>query len=184
MSAHSLLLPFTARGRDGIVRVDVTANTHPAWVGSAEWATGFPICEASIDWEAKGYNALLGWIQMVGMRDPSSDGPRHWVTDPLEIYDDLNTPFSFYGLTPALFDAPARSDRTRPVDWYAESFLCHAVSSPMAREAHPVAAFSWGFILSEERITIIEPKVLAPDAWSRHLGLLESTYPSWDFART
>ncbi|MCP3933750.1 MAG: hypothetical protein GY708_00105 [Actinomycetia bacterium] len=181
MNVCELSLPFVARGLPGMVNVEVYPNSQPASVGSADWAQGFPICKASIDWEAEGYNALLGWVQLVGMRAAGTDDSRHWVTDPLEIYNGLNTPFGFYGLSPTLFDAPARSDRTRSLDWCAESFLCFAPSSPMAREAHPVGGFSWGFVLSGDEIKTIEPKAIERAAWTRHLDLLRSTYSGWTF---
>jgi hypothetical protein len=184
MTPSEVLVPFTARGIDGTVTVTVEENSEPARVGSTDWATGFPMCTASIEWDATGYNALLGWVQVVGMRDPQGDATRHWVTDPLEVYDGLNTPFGFYGLSPTLFDAPARRDRTRSLDWLAESFLCAAPSSPMAREAQPVAGFSWGFVLNEGTVAVAEPKPLSPDAWTRHVDLLRSNHPGWIFPST
>ncbi|MCP3991730.1 MAG: hypothetical protein GY724_21840 [Actinomycetia bacterium] len=117
----------------------------------------------------------------MGTRAADDDDSRHWATDPLEVYDGLNTPFGFYGLSPRLFDAPARSDRTRSLDWYAESFLCFSPSSPMVREAHPVAGFSWGFVLSSGEITTLEPKAIERARWNRHVGLLRSTYSGWTF---
>lgn len=176
-----LSFPFVARGLPGVVNVEVYPNSRPASIGSTDWARGFPICQASIDWKAEGYNALLGWLQVVGMRAANADASRKWVTDPLEIHDGLNTPFGFYGLSPTLFDAPARSDRTQSLDWCAESFLCFAPSSPMAREAYPVAGFSWGFVLSAGEIKTVEPKVIEQAAWNRHVGLLRSTYTGWTF---
>jgi hypothetical protein len=181
MTVSELSLPFAARELRGVVKVAVYPNAEPALVGSADWAYGFPICEASIEWDAQGYQALLGWVQVVGMRAPGTDAPRNWATDPLEVYEGLNTPFGFYGLSPTLFDAPARSDRTRPLDWHAESFLCSAPSRPMAREAKPVAGFSWGFVLNHGEIATIEPSALDLTAWTRHLDLLRSTYPGWTF---
>lgn len=181
MTVSELLLPFTAREQDGVLKVAVAPNEEPASVGSAAWASDFPICEASIEWEAQGYRALLGWVQLVGMRAPGNPAPRHWVADPLEVYEGLNTPFGFYGVRPLLFDAPARSDRSQPLDWCAESYLCVAPSRPMAREAKPVAGFSWGFLLDDGEISTVDPLPLDLEVWSRHLELLQSTYPGWTF---
>ncbi|MEM9654400.1 MAG: hypothetical protein AAGA65_20070 [Actinomycetota bacterium] len=184
MSPSELSLAFEARGLTGSVRVTVVPNADPPAVGSADWARGFPTCEAQVDWDAPGYRALLGWVQLVGTRLPGTDASRRWVADPLEIYEGLNTPFGFYGLSPTLFDAPARSDRSQRLDWRAESFLCVAPSRPMAREAKPVAAFTWGFVLADSEITTVEPSTLDREAWSQHNELLHSTYPGWIFPQT
>ena len=60
MTVCELSLPFSARGLSGRVKVAVYPNSQPASVGSPDWAQGFPVCKASIDWEVEGYNALLG----------------------------------------------------------------------------------------------------------------------------
>jgi hypothetical protein len=181
MTESELSLPFVARGLDGIVNVGVYRNDEPSSVGSPAWAQGFPICEASVAWEAQGYRALLGWVQVVGMRTPGTGRQRQWVSDPLEVFDGLNTPFGFYGISPTLFDAPARRDRSTALDWHAESFLCVAPSAPMARQASPVTGFSWGFVMDGEQITATGPDALDRTAWARHRGLLRATYPGWSF---
>lgn len=123
----------------------------------------------------------MAWCTLPPIRTTTNDDQRRWVTDPLQIHDGLNTPFGFYGLTPALFDAPARSDRTTPLDWCAESFLCFAPSAPMAREVYPAVGFSWGFVLDGDQIAPTEPEALPQSAWTKHLGLLRSSYSNWSF---
>ena len=182
MDPVQLSLPFSVRGSDGHVDVAVWRSANPESIGCQDWERDFPVCEAKISCEARGYSALMGWIQLVRMRSPIN-GEAHWVTDPLQVYDGLNTPFGFYGLAPTLFDAPARSDRTRSLDWYAESYLCFAPSSPMAREAQPLTAFSWGFQLDEGAITVHAPAPVALTSWATHVPLLESGYPGWNFGQ-
>lgn len=181
MALHDLTIAFEARGQEGEVRVAVAPNADPSAVGSPDWAQGFPVCQADISWDAVGYRALLGWVQLVGMGVPRSAEPRTWAADPLEVYEGLNTPFGFYGLSPTLFDAPARRDRSQALDWHAESFLCVAPSAPMAREAFPVAAFSWGFTLDNGIVSLTPPAPIDLAAWGNHVALLESQYPGWTF---
>ncbi len=181
MTESKLKLPFETRGRAGSVSVSIRPNGHPGAVGCPPWAQGFPVCEARIDFAASGYAALLGWVQLVRMRSPHLTPNDQWVTDPLEVYEHLNTPFGFYGVAPTLFDAPSRSDRTKYLDWHAESYLCFAPTSPMAREAVPVVAFSWGFLLDQGQIALRSPELLPLSAWSQHLELLEDSYPGWAF---
>lgn len=181
MAEGVLTVPFEARGYIGSVSVSITTNDDPDAVGCPPWARGFPICEAAVDFGARGYAALLGWVQLVRMRSPYLDPDDRWVTDPLEVYRDVETPFGFYGIAPTLFDAPARRDRSQYLDWHAESYLCFAPTSPMAREAKPVAAFSWGFLLDRGQIVPRDAQSLLLSAWSEHLELLEASYPTWAF---
>ncbi|HEX7197751.1 MAG TPA: hypothetical protein VF364_13075 [Candidatus Limnocylindria bacterium] len=159
----------------------MTVNDNPASVECPGWARGFPICEATIDFEARGYAAFLGWVQLVRMGTSAEAGDHTWVTDPLELYEGLETPFGFYGLAPTLFDAPSRSDRSRDLDWYAESFLCVAPTAPMARDVEPVAGFSWGFLLANGELSIRTPERRSLATWSQHVPLLEARCPTWTF---
>lgn len=180
MDVSAVSLPFRVRGLNSRVDVSVWRSTDPAAIGCPEWERDFPVCEATVTSDARGYAALMGWIQVVRMGSPAS-GETRWVTDPLQIYDDLNTPFGFYGLNPTLFDAPSRRDRTEPLDWHAESYLCFAPSDPMAREALPVAAFSWGFQLVDGTVSLDQPMAIEPSSLAVHVPLLESSYPGWRF---
>jgi hypothetical protein len=51
----------------------------------------------------------------------------------------------------------------------------------MAREAKPVAAFSWGFLLDRGQIVPRSPQPLLLSAWTEHLEILEASYPTWAF---
>jgi hypothetical protein len=54
-----------------------------------------------------GYHALFGCVQLVGI-EPRGAAERQFEPDPLEILDDLDLPFGFYGVRPTLFDPPSR----------------------------------------------------------------------------
>jgi hypothetical protein len=51
----------------------------------------------------------------------------------------------------------------------------------MEREAKPVAAFSWGFLLDRGQIVPRNPQSLPLSAWTEHFELLEASYPTWAF---
>jgi len=181
METGSLRVEFEARGHRGSVSVALMTNDNPIDIGCAGWALGFPICEATVDFAGRGYEALMGWVQLVRQRSPGREPTEWWETDPLEMIADIEMPFGVYGIKPTLFDAPARSDRSQRLEWHAESFLCVAPTSPMTREVMPVAAFSWGFSLADDEITLLGPESLSLSAWSQHRELLAVAYPTWEF---
>jgi hypothetical protein len=132
MPLHKLPLAFEARGTTGLVSVRVWPNDDPPSVGKAPGAEGFPVCEATVSTDLAGYDALFGWVQLVGI-ERSSAAERQFEPDPLEILDDLDLPFGFYGVRPTLFDAPSRQDRQQQLDWLAHSFLCMSPGAVMER---------------------------------------------------
>ncbi len=135
----NLSIEFVARSHRGSVSVAVTSNQDPRALGCDESARDFPVCEATVAYTGVGYDGLLGWVQLVGVGDPPV-----FENDPLRIYDGLQTPFAFYGLSPTLFDAPSRRDRTRDLQWLAHSFLCVSPSGAMEHDVLAVLGFSWG----------------------------------------
>jgi hypothetical protein len=177
---YRLELAFEARGATGSVSVDVRTNTEPASIGCAPEAAGFPVCEATVATTLQGYNALLGWVQLVGTESPSRPR-RGFEVDPLELVEGFDMPFCFYGLEPRFFDAPSRRDRQQTLDWLAHSFLCVSATEPMDRVIQPVASFQWGFRMRGGDVGIVAPKPLPPSTWTRHKGLLRRVFPSWRF---
>lgn len=179
-SVHQVSLSFEARGTTGLVAVRVWPNNDPAAIGADSSSDGFPVCEATVSTGLAGYNSLFGWVQLVGVESPGADG-RRFEPDPLQIFEDLNMPFGFYGVRPTLFDAPSRRDRQQPLDWLAHSFLCVSPRSAMERAVRPVMAFQWGFRLIGGRVEIVPPSELTLAAWAAHRDRLAAVYPSWLF---
>ncbi len=138
------------------------------------------MCRATVEYEASGYLAMLGWVQNVGEASPSGSGLQ-WDIDPLVLFEGIPTPYAIYGARPELFDAPYRSDRSLSLNWLAQSFLCAAPSNPFAKEVEAVIGFSWGFNMDDGKLEIVSLKPLSRDDWSLHLGLLSNSYPSWEF---
>lgn len=177
---HHLDLVFEARGATGRVSVGVSVNDNPPAVGCDAAACGFPICEATVSTTLRGYEALFGWVQLVGARTASAR-QRQFAVDPLQVFEDLDMPFGFYGLHPTLFDAPSRRDRSQELDWLAQSFLCVSPHRPMDRLVRPVVAFQWGFRMGGGDVTIVAPSPLSLSLWGTHLELLRRSFPAWQF---
>jgi hypothetical protein len=64
--------------------------------------------------------------------------------DPLSLFEDAPAPYAFFGVLPALFDAPSRIGR-QPLGWLARSFLAWTPLFERPRWVVPVLGFSWGF---------------------------------------
>lgn len=100
-------MQFDFRLRDvaGYVVVTVEPNADPAIVGTRSSARGFPVCAATVNYDARGYFAMLGWIQLVRSTDNQTAG-REFEIDPYEPLGRTAHPFCWFGLTPTLLDAP------------------------------------------------------------------------------
>jgi len=173
-------LAFSLRGTSGLVHVTYARNDRPELVGSGPDAAGFPYCHASVDYPARGYDAVLGWVQLVRSDDNESAG-RDFEIDPLDFLGDVPHPFCWIGLEPQLFDAPSRSPR-RDMDWLAHSFLCVPDGAADAGfEVHALTGFSWGFRVRDEAIQLVPPATLGPADWDQHAEGLSARYPAWRF---
>ncbi len=176
---------FTWRGEVGRVHVECVPNTDPDFYGC--WmsvAKGFPVCTAIVDYPARGYRSMLGWVQLVRSTDNESDGVR-FELDPFALFGDAPAPYCWYGQCPTLFDAPSRSVRV-PLEWVAHSFLATTpldeVAQLQARRVVPLVGFSWGFTDSGSRVVLSDIEALTDAEWSTHLDVLRQGYPLWVFA--
>ena len=181
----SLSIPFSLRGIDGLIAVSITRNTDPDAIGYSllsgglptDAARGYPVCRATISYPADGYAAMFGWTQLV--RSTDSD-PDRFEMDPIALYQEIPTPYAWFGLRPELFDAPSRGSR-HDMLWEAHSFLCVSPDAVLTRRVQAVAGFSWGFTVVNQDITFARPAALEPQAWDSHLDLLAAAYPDWLF---
>ena len=179
---QSMDIGFVLRGIQGKVSVAYARNDRPDLVGSVPEASGFPMCEATVDYPAQGYDALLGWIQLVRSDDNESEGQAFEI-DPLAFLGDVPHPFCWIGLSPRLFDAPWRSPR-HDLDWTAQSFLCVPEDlTEVGQEVHALLGLSWGFRIRDEEVQLVPPMLLEPSDWDQHVDGLEARYPSWRFIR-
>jgi hypothetical protein len=183
--AGSLHIPFTLRGITGLISVSVTGNTDPDAIGYSllsgglptDAARGFPVCRATVTYPAQGYAAMFGWTQMVRSTDSAPD---RFEMDPIALYQQIPTPYAWFGVRPELFDAPSRDSRY-DMTWEAHSFLCVSPDAVLTRHVQAIAGFSWGFAINRQDITFASPAALGAAIWDTHLELLSTSYPEWIF---
>jgi hypothetical protein len=181
-------IDFSLRDKPGSIRITCQRNNDPIrWglslvLGSDEVANaalGFPVCVAEIEFSGEGYEAALGWLQLV--REQIKGEPRaDFELDPLRLFTGLPMPFAWFGIKPTLFDAPLRRDR-RDREWVAHSFLCYSPSGVATREISAVLGFSWGFVQTSEQVEISDPEQIPSSLWDAHHDLLTDTYADWIF---
>ena len=183
--AENLRIPFVLRCLSGLIAVSVTRNTDPDAVGycllsggqPTDAARGFPVCRATVTYPAEGYAAMFGWTQMVRSTDSVPD---RFEMDPIALYQQVPTPYAFFGVRPELFDAPSRDSRD-DMAWEAHSFLCVSPDAVLTRHVQAIAGFSWGFTITHQEITFARPAALGPEPWDSHLDLLKTSYADWIF---
>jgi hypothetical protein len=172
-------LDFRLRGIPGRVQVTYERCDDPGAVGAGADSVGFPWCHARVDYPARGYDAVLGWVQLVRSDDNDSAG-REYEIDPLDFLGDLPHPFCWIGLNPQLFDAPSRSP-LQDMRWRAQSFLCVPDGPPDSFEVHVLTGFGWGFDVTGSRIDLVEPYAVGPEDWEGRRSTLAELYPAWRF---
>jgi hypothetical protein len=182
--AEELRIPFSLRGISGLIAVSVTRNTDPDAGYSllsgglpTDAARGSPVCRATIAYPAEGYAAVFGRTQMVRSTDSAPD---RFEMDPIALYQQVPTPYAWFGVRPELFDAPSRGS-TYDMSWEAHSFLRVAPDAVLTRRVQAIAGFSWGFAINHHDIRFARPAALGPQAWDGHLDLLSTGYPDWIF---
>lgn len=172
-------IPFVLRGVKGRVTVVCRPNLHPESFGSPPEALDFPVCTASVDYPMRGYDSVMGWVQLVRSDDNASRG-EHFEIDPLSFLGDLPHPYCWLGLSPTLFDAPSRSPR-HDLTWTAQSFLCVPDGVGNSLEARAILGFAWGFKVRDGQITLQPPEQLDGSAWNEHIPDLARDFPAWQF---
>jgi hypothetical protein len=130
-----------------------------------------------VAYQAQGYAAVFGWTQVVRSTDSP---PGQFEMDPIALYQQVATPYAFFGVRPELFDAPSRESR-HDMTWEAHSFLCTSPDAVLTRHVQAITGFTWGFTINHQDITFARPAALGAEAWESHLDLLRTSYPDWIF---
>jgi len=167
-------IPFAIRGVAGRVVVSYEVNRQPESVGCQPETRGFPVCLATVERPLRGYDSLMGWVQLVRSGDNESGG-ESFEMDPLAFLGPLAHPFCWLGLNPILFDVPSRSSRA-DLDWTARSFLCVPDDLGDGLEAHAVLGFEWGFAIEGGEIILRPPRRLRASAWDEILPVLRAEH--------
>ena len=172
---------------------DQERNGIPQLVRSMNWpspATGFPAAHATVSSpESRGYASMYGWVQVTADTAENTSAvldlsSATWNMDPIPITKDLNTPFTWFGPEPTLFDGPFMTDRSISVrlDWLARSFLCYVPDNLLSKHVKPILGFQWGFWIedSEPRVKQLE-QIDLEKTWNEHLDLFRTSFPGWKF---
>ena len=172
-------IAFAYGGVDGVVRVRCVPMTDPESLGKSSNDLGIPACTAVVDLPARGYWAMLGWVQVVAMGAPGEDA--EWTADPFDLFEDSTSPYAWFGIRPTLFDAPSRRDAV-PLRWRARSFLARTPWDQDERLVVPLAGFEWGYDVDPVGTVVVHEPVPLPDsAWRTHLPYLRARYDRWTF---
>jgi hypothetical protein len=175
-----VIIPFVHDGVAGTVTVAVERVDEPEVVGKLPGDRGFPCCSAVIEHPGQGYRAMFGWVQLVQSTDSPSNGTA-FEMDPFFLFEDVPSPYAFFGIKPTLFDAPSRSKR-EPLAWLAHCFLAWTPLELAERHVVPLAGFSWGFDIDETgQITLRRVRELTTDDWNTHRPRLSACHPGWTF---
>jgi len=177
-SPRVLELPYRWADREGSVRVEIRENDDTAALGCPEFARGYPYCRATVEPPGRGYQDLLGWVQMV---DSGRLAPG-FAIDPFVPIGSVPHPFAFYGWAPTFFDAP-HSD-FESWDFLAHSFLCGLGGElhDFRQEVRAILGFSWGFSQRGSEFEFLGPDALTAADWDGHRAYLGRTFPAWTFA--
>lgn len=180
-------------------------NTDPVAFGStiilpqynADEFLGYPVIIATVRSGHPGYASMFGWVQFVQCISNASttdDGTPtlpasastqegrsdlSWQLDKVPLFDDLNTPFCYFGADPTLFDAPARVGENE-VTWRAQSYLTYISDAVMTRQVTPIVGFSWGFDVHKGAKSIVPLQALdLKTSWNERLGTLRQDHAGW-----
>ncbi len=135
---------FAHQNHKGRVFVTTERTLSPVILGVGDSALGLANCTATIEFSARGYRGLLGWVQLVRSTDNAFQGRQFEMDpfDPFGLYKRAPLPYCWYGIAPTLFDAPSRDERVH-LDWVAHSFLAASPFGGNTKIVMPLLGFSW-----------------------------------------
>lgn len=181
-------IPFRLRGLKGEVNVEHEINHDPARWGFGEsvlgeasppsQALGFPVVQASVEYEGAGYGAYMGWVQVV--RYQVHDKNEHvTVFDVPPSIKDTDVPYLAFGIRPTMFDAPGFDEQE--VTWDADSFLVHSPDGVLSRIVNAITGFKWGYRVRRGKVETLPLTLAMESDWDRNLPDLRGRYPTWAF---
>ena len=186
---EALSIPFEIGARKGRVKVFYSANKGVRDSGftaighefTDEMVRGFPVMRATVSFNGRGYEAMLGWVQIVSHvhREVEKD----FVIDLAPSMERNDFPYCEVGYKPTMFDAPCNRPRTNMI-WRAYTFLLPFIPRPEKREVrrfYPLAGFTWGYVLSErgKTVKLLDPAETRPSDWRRVFPKCLRKFPRW-----
>jgi hypothetical protein len=185
---HRTVIPFVDRGLRGQVSVTCEPDLQPSRWGypllglpmDVEAASGFPVVHATVQTEGEGYASILGWLQVVRVREGEA-GPEQSLVDVAPQLAGLEVPYLAFGSRPTLFDAPS-TDARDDLDWSAHTYLVSTPDCVMTRRLVPLCGFGWGYQVRDATPITVVPTPIGPDAWSTDREVLARGHASWTFA--
>lgn len=180
-------LAFFVRGHSGKVNINYRINKEPSLWGfselalpfSMEVAKNFPVCEATISYNGKGYHSMFGWIQIIDMGIKDSLQRSSFV-DVGALFKEIDMPFFSFGNLPILFDAPCIKD-VENMSWTAQSFLVTIGDVMMTKDIYYVTGFEWGYDIIDGLPQVKPIKKLNRDDWNAKTSFLKKKYDNWNF---
>jgi len=182
----TMTTPFRLRGKPGMVTVEYGVNEEPTRWGydlldldfPLESVKGFPYCSASVAFEAEGYAAILGWIQIVQF----SGTENNVIVDVAPQLIETGFPYVTWGLAPTFFDAPATvASKHKGLIWTASTFLVASPDALMTRVVQPVCGFQWGYTIPDDHPKLSPLTVASAATWEYACTILRERYPTWEF---
>ncbi|KGO63986.1 hypothetical protein PITC_013540 [Penicillium italicum] len=187
----------------GTMRASLIPNTDPVASSSTvifsqhrpEDFLGYPVMRATVHSDHAGYGSMYGWVQFVkctshdivpshdreptGVQNGCSDSD--WQLDLVPLFQDSNTPFTYFGSDPTLFDAPTRLGKA-DVKWRAQSYLTYVSDALIPQQVIPILGFTWGFDVENgvKRIAPLEELDLKI-SWNERIRALRRSHSSWTF---
>lgn len=151
----------------------------------ADVLKGFPLAEAVVKAEGKGYASMYGWVQLCRETpSPSEDiSNATWEFDDLPFTKGMDLPFCWYGSEPKLFDGPLRGPEVKELNWSCRSFLTYIRGDVTSRTVAPLMGFEWGFTRTDGQVSVKKLEKLEVDAWDEHIPFLDEMFHGWTFAK-
>ena len=176
------IIRFKLRDRNGQVTIKYGPNEEPEELGlqrlnlkhNISRSMGFPAIETRIQYPGKGYDAFMGWIEIVRFRlfmgAAGYSGNLTEVVDMPQCFNGADSPFCCYGSKPAFFDAP--SVTYGGIRWEAHTWLAVTPDVVTGRTVRPILGFSRGYFKEKERPELASLDVLTEDNWKEDVKVL------------
>jgi hypothetical protein len=179
-------LPFESHGRSGQAQVSYGVVDDPDGFGfgllnvglEPHQPIGFPVLQADIDFDGKGYAALFGWLQVIHNTAGGAGAADEVDLPPFLLGGEM--PMMYFGYLPTMFDAPANPQHPDG-EWSAFTFLTAIPDLVRSRSLHALTGFRWGYRLAHGRPTPLPVRPVGPDDWQVRRPLLTRTFPTWTF---